>query len=177
MLPTAGRRIDLNHSVMRRTAYGAGLTASVVMEGAMPGLKHELPHAHYVKDMFGGIADWVSKYRQNFGRSDQLGQCTPDEVALIARELKLTPGELQELARKGPNAADLVLKMLVALHVDPSVLENTNPHVMQDLQRLCTTCGAKRQCEHALANGTAGEHFREFCPNAFTLDALLSGRI
>jgi hypothetical protein len=36
----------------------------------------------------------------------------------IARDLRLTQGELQELARKGPNAADLLLKMLVALHVD-----------------------------------------------------------
>jgi hypothetical protein len=30
----------------------------------------------------------------------------------------------------------------------------------------------KKRCEHELANGTAGEHFRDFCPNAFTLDAL-----
>jgi hypothetical protein len=92
----------------------------------------------------------------------------------IARDLRLTQGELQELARKAPNAADLLLKMLVALHV---ALENTDPHVMRDLRRLCTTCGAKKRCEHELADGTAGDHFREFCPNAFTLDALLEGSI
>jgi hypothetical protein len=91
----------------------------------------------------------------------------------IAREFRLTAGELKELARKSPNAAELLLKMLVALHVDPKALGNSDPHVMQDLQRLCTTCGAKKRCEHELADGTAGDRFREFCPNAFTLDALL----
>ncbi len=139
----------------------------------MPNLDDELPNAQYAKDIFNGVADWVGKYRQKFGRSNQLGQCTPDEVLCVARDLKLTPGELQDLARRGPNAADLLVKMLVALHVDPSALENTNPQVMWDLQRLCTTCGAKRRCEHTLANGTAGDHFREFCPNAYTLEALL----
>ena len=139
----------------------------------MPSPENELPRAQFVKEIFNGIADWVGKYRRNFGLDNQFGQCTPDEVIRIAKDLRVTPGELQELARKGPNAADLLLKMLVALHVDPKVLENTDPHVMRDLQRLCTTCGAKKRCEHELADGTAGDHFREFCPNAFTLDALL----
>ena len=139
----------------------------------MPGPENELRRTPLVEAVLNGIADWVGKYRHNFALDSQFGQCTPEEVMLVARDLRLTPGELQELARKGPNAADLLLKMLVALHVDPKVLENTDPHVMQDLQRLCTTCGAKKRCEHELADGTAGDHFREFCPNAFTLDALL----
>jgi hypothetical protein len=63
--------------------------------------------------------------------------------------------------------------MLIALRVDPHVLVNTNPAVMRDLQRLCVVCSQKGRCEHELAKGTASEHFREFCPNAFTLDALL----
>jgi hypothetical protein len=143
------------------------------MEGPMPSPENELRRTPLVEVVLSGIADWVGKYRHNFGLDSQFGLCTPDEVMRVARDLRLTPGELQELARKGPNAADLLLKMLVALHVDPKALENTDPYVMQDLQRLCTTCGAKKRCEHELADGTAGAHFREFCPNAFTLDALL----
>ncbi len=139
----------------------------------MPNLENELSHTPLVQAVFNGIADWVSKYRSNFGLENQFGLCAPDEVMRVARELGLSAGELQELARKGPNAAELVLKMLVALQVDPKALENTDPQVMQDLQRLCTTCGAKKRCEHELADGTAGDRFRDFCPNAFTLDALL----
>ncbi|MGB8504515.1 hypothetical protein [Mycobacterium sp.] len=139
----------------------------------MPSPENKLPRTSLIEIALEGIADWVSKYRRNFGLDNQLGLCAPDEVIRVARDLRLTPSELQELARKGPNAADLLLKMLVALHVDPKALENTDPHVMRDLQRLCTTCGAKKRCERELANRTAGDHFREFCPNAFTLDALL----
>jgi hypothetical protein len=43
---------------------------------------------------------------------------------------------------------------------------------MRDMQRLCMSCDAKRHCEHELAQGSAAGHYREFCPNAFTLDAL-----
>ena len=67
--------------------------------------------------------------------------------------------------------------MLIALRVDPHVLVNTNLAVMRDLQRLCVVCSQKGRCEHELAKGTASEHFREFCPNAFTLDALLNNKI
>lgn len=139
----------------------------------MPNLDNELPRA-LVQTVFNSIADWVGRYRQNFGLNNQFGQCTPDEVMRVAKDLKLTPTELKELASKGPNAADLLLKMLSALHVDRKALENSDPNVMQDLQRLCTTCGAKKRCERELADGTAVDHFQEFCPNAFTLDALLS---
>jgi len=43
---------------------------------------------------------------------------------------------------------------------------------------LCETCNAfailcshKGRCRHELARGTAAEHFREFYPIAYTLDA------
>ncbi len=90
----------------------------------------------------------------------------------VARDLGISSSELLEIERKGPGAADLLKKMLVALHVDPNVLAKTDQQIMRDLQRLCITCSEKKRCEHELASGTAGEHFRDFCPNAFTLDAL-----
>ncbi|HXZ22194.1 MAG TPA: DUF6455 family protein [Pseudolabrys sp.] len=140
----------------------------------MPNPQSEPSRTALIEVILGSIADWVNKYRQKFNIDSSLGVCSPDEVMHIAKDLRLSTAELQELARKGPDAADLLLKMLVALKVDPEALEKADPYVMQDLQRLCTTCGAKKRCEHELARGTAGEHFREFCPNAFTLDALLS---
>jgi hypothetical protein len=48
--------------------------------------------------------------------------------------------------------------------------------IMRDLQRLCITCAQKKRCGHELAAGTAGENFREFCPNAYTLEALFEGK-
>jgi hypothetical protein len=138
----------------------------------MPNLESQPPSTPMIKVALNGIANWVSKYRYNLGLHNQLGQCGPDEVMRVARDLGLTPNALSELARKGPDAADLLQKMLVALHVDPNVLANTDPQITRDLQRVCITCSEKNRCVHELANGTAGEHFQDFCPNAFTLDVL-----
>ena len=85
----------------------------------------------------------------------------------------VTPSQLQELVRKGPDSANLLKRMLVALHVDPKVIADIDPLVMRELQWLCITCNNKKRCERELANGTATEHFREFCPNAVSLDELL----
>ena len=120
------------------------------------------------------IADWVNKYRYSVGLAHELGQCEPDEVAQIARDLGVPANQMHELARKGPHSADLLGKMLVALHVDPDRLSRTDPLAMRDLQRLCTTCTDKSRCAQELASGTAAETFEHFCPNAFTLDALFT---
>ena len=124
---------------------------------------------NYVLD---AIANWVNKYRRLHDRQDELGQCSRDEVMRIANDLAVPATELRALAAKGPGSADLLEKMLIALRVDPTALAQSNPAVMRDLQRLCVACGQKGRCQHELTEGTAAEHFHEFCPNAFTLDAL-----
>ena len=122
------------------------------------------------------IAQWVSRYREAFATSNVLRNCSPEEVAAVARDLKIQPTELASLARKGPNAAALLRKMLLALEVNPHELQRGEPAVMRDLQRLCVTCGYKRQCERELAAGTAAGKFQAYCPNAFTLELLLSAK-
>jgi transcriptional regulator with XRE-family HTH domain len=142
------------------------------MESAMPNRDSEQPTYPVVEIVLNSIADWVSKYRDAVSASGVVGQCSPDEVKQIADDLGVSTGELRELMNKGPHAADLLQKLLVALKVDPKELARTEPLVMRDLQRLCTTCGAKKRCTQELAKGTAAAHFHEFCPNAYTLDAL-----
>ena len=124
---------------------------------------------NYVLD---AIANWVNKYRRLHDRQGALDQCSRDEVMRIAGDLAVPPTELRALAAKGPGSADLLEKMLIALGVDPAAIAQSNPAVMRDLQRLCVACGQKGRCQHELIEGTAAEHFHEFCPNAFTLDAL-----
>jgi hypothetical protein len=122
------------------------------------------------------IAQWIVKYRNARSVSEQLSNCTADEVAAMARDLKISPGELVSLTKKGPDAANLLQKLLIGLGVDPGGLAHDDPLVMRDLQRLCITCGYKRQCEFDLANDKLTENFREYCPNAYTLDALLKAK-
>jgi hypothetical protein len=142
------------------------------MESAMPDQVHE-PHYPTVEFVLDAVAGWINKYRQATGLHDEFGHCSPEDVRQIAKDLGVPASELRKLAAKAPGAADMIKKMLIALRVDPHVLVNTNLAVMRDLQRLCVVCSQKGRCEHELAKGTASEHFREFCPNAFTLDALL----
>ncbi len=118
------------------------------------------------------IAGWINKYRHFTGTRDEFGQCSPEDVSQIAKDLGLSTSELRNLAAKGPGAGDLVEKMLLALRVDPQAFASAQPAVMRDLKRLCMVCGQKSRCAHELKDGTAERHFHEFCPNAFTLDAL-----
>jgi len=147
------------------------------MPSRMPSRDSQQEHFPVVEMVLNSIADWVNRYRNAVGHingcDSGLTRCGPDEVRQIADDLGISPGELRELANKGPGSAELLQKMLVALKIDAKALDQAEPLVMRDLQRLCTTCGNKKRCVHELADGTAAAHFHEFCPNAFTLDALL----
>jgi hypothetical protein len=118
------------------------------------------------------IAGWVRKFRHASGLRAELARCDSEEVARTAHDLGMSARELVGLASKGPHAADQLLKLLSALGIDPKALAFDEPATMRDLQRLCITCGHKGRCEHELAVGTAAESYRDFCPNAFTLEAL-----
>lgn len=138
----------------------------------MPNANIQRPSYPTVDFVMNAISGWVNKYRSMYSLRDELGECSPQDVARIAADIGVPPGELRALAAKGPGAADLLEKMLLKLHVDPAQLANANPAIMRDLQRLCVVCGQKERCQHELKEGTAAEHYHEFCPNAFTLDAL-----
>ena len=135
--------------------------------------ENELPNYPLVGAAFKSIADWVTSYRNAIGFINEFGTCRPDEVMRMTKDIGLTPSQLQELVRKGPDSANLLKRMLVALHVDPKIIADMDPLVMREMKWLCITCNNKKRCEHELAKGTATEHFHEFCPNAVSIDELL----
>jgi hypothetical protein len=118
------------------------------------------------------IANWVRKYREAIGLRNELANCAPEQVAVIARDIGLSPAELSFVTAKGPHAADELPKLLRALGVDPQKLASEDPGTMRELQRICVTCGHKGQCQHELARGTAARHYHDYCPNAISLDVL-----
>ena len=139
----------------------------------MLALKVGEPRYPTVEFVLDAVAGWLKRYRSPHGTRDGLGQCDQADVAQIAKELGLLPSELRGLSAKGPDAANELSKMLCALSMDPAVLVANDPATMRDLQRTCMLCAEKGRCRHDLAAGTAAQHFHEFCPNAYTLDALL----
>ena len=135
--------------------------------------KDELRTYTSVESALEAIANWVTRYRNSAGFNNEFGMCGPDEVMRMAKDIGVTPNQLQELVRKGPDSANLLKSMLVALHVDPNIIADMDPLVMREMKWLCITCNNKKRCSHELAKGTATEHFHEFCPNAVSIDELL----
>src|SRR5262245_2867786 len=139
----------------------------------MSGLEAGKPSYPTVDYVLGAMAGWIKKHRSVHRAEDDLRQCSPEEIMKIAKDLSLPASELRGLTAKGPDAANDVLKMLRALSIDESTLAKGDPATMRDLQRTCMLCVRKGRCRHELASFTAARNFHEFCPNAYTLDALL----
>jgi hypothetical protein len=146
-----------------------------LMEATMPTTPNPQVESGLVGAAISAVADWVNRYRQVV-RPSGLGECDASEVARIASDLGVTADDLRGLAKAEPGSADLLGHMLTALGVDPKALARTDPLVMRDLERLCVTCADKKRCRRELDDATAAGHFHEFCPNAVTLDALLTER-
>ena len=45
---------------------------------------------------------------------------------------------------------------------------------MRDMQRLCSSCVSKKRCQLDLMLVPDDPHWRQYCPNAGTLDAMRS---
>jgi hypothetical protein len=143
------------------------------MEGIMVELKAAAARYPGVEFLVSAIAGWFKKYGVVHGARNELGQCGPEEVVKIAKDLGLPADDFRGLTSKTCDAANDVSKMLWALSIDQSTLAKRDPATMRDLQRTCILCTRKGRCRQELAKHTAVWNFHEFCPNAYTLDALL----
>jgi len=97
------------------------------------------------------------------------------EYARIATDLGVSLGELDQLVRSGPHAADELPKMMAALGLDTKAIARAQPLVIRDLQRVCALCEQKKQCDRDLAAGTAAQRHGEYCMNAPTFASLGTG--
>ncbi len=87
----------------------------------------------------------------------------------IAADLQISPGVLDELVRRGPHAVDELPKMLKSLGIDRTALTKAQPRLLRDMEQVCALCGQKRRCDRDIANGSVGDHYQEYCPNAHTI--------
>jgi uncharacterized protein YjiS (DUF1127 family) len=116
------------------------------------------------------IAWWrnLRAAREALGELDGCGS----EITRIARDVGVAPSELYNIAAKRPDAGDQLKLRLEALHLDPATVQRDEPLIMRDLERVCTTCGSKRRCVRDFIRHPDDAAWREYCPNALTLDAL-----
>jgi transcriptional regulator with XRE-family HTH domain len=114
------------------------------------------------------FGDWL-KHRRDL---NELRQLNTSEFERIATELRVSPGDLNELVRQGPHAADELPKLLKILGIDEEALARTRPMVLRDMERVCALCSSKGECDRDLAAGTSAEHYAGYCLNASTIETL-----
>jgi len=110
----------------------------------------------------------IRQCRQQFDGTDSY------ELTRIAKDVGLSPSELRQMAKLGPNAVKQLLDRMAALRLDPEVIAKTAPITMRDLQRLCSACARKKLCQRDLILDRDDPVWRQYCPNAGTLGALQS---
>src|SRR3954470_3953258 len=96
----------------------------------------------------------------------------PRETARIARDVGLPTATLHQLARHGPDEADLLTRRMDVLHLDADDLARRDGGLMQDMQRVCTLCGSKGLCAAELDWRPQDPRWQAYCPNSGTLTVL-----
>ncbi len=118
--------------------------------------------------------EWAHKCKVMRQSRHQFDETDSHELARIANDVGLSPSELRRMAKLGPNAAKQLLDRMTALRLDPEVIAKTEPITMRDMQRLCSACASKKQCQRDLILDRDDPVWRQYCPNAGTLGALQS---
>jgi hypothetical protein len=80
-------------------------------------------------------------------------------------DLQVSPADLEELVRRAPTSDELP-RLLEALGISARDLARVEPMVGANLERVCTLCKSKPECNRDLASGTSAEHYQEYCLNA-----------
>jgi hypothetical protein len=126
------------------------------------------------KSFIAAFRDWV-RHRQLISQCRQrLDACDSHEIARIAHDVGLSPYDLRQMAELGPEAAQQLLDRMAILHLDADLLAKSDPNTMRDMQRLCSSCVAKKRCQRDLMLTPDDPMWRHYCPNADTLDILQS---
>jgi hypothetical protein len=106
------------------------------------------------------------------GSESDFGCCSEAEIERIARDVCMSVSELRALAKKGPEAADLLLRRMAALDLDPKEVAWLEPAAFRDMQRVCTMCKSHRRCAWDFARRAPVSTWERYCPNTSTLEAL-----
>lgn len=121
-----------------------------------------------VQDLIDSFASWL-KHRREINEMRQLDRA---DFGRIASDLRIAPDDLEELVRHGRHAADELPKMLEQLGINAEGLGHAQPLLLRDMERVCSLCNHKGQCDRDLAEGTAAENYHGYCANAAALESL-----
>jgi transcriptional regulator with XRE-family HTH domain len=117
-------------------------------------------------DMFG---EWLKHQREK----REMREMNSVDFARIARDLSVSPAELDAVVRQGPHASEELPKLLKILGIDEATLSRVHPVLQRDMVRVCAACQKKARCNHDLNSGTLAQTYDAYCPNAPAIDELM----
>ncbi len=118
------------------------------------------------------VERFIARWRAWWQHHDELRNIDRTELDRVAAEFGMTAHELEELTAKGPHAADLLYERMHALGVARSDVERIAHGLMRDLEKSCACCNDKAQCRKDLAARPDDPAWKDYCPNAISLDSL-----
>jgi uncharacterized protein YjiS (DUF1127 family) len=119
--------------------------------------------------LMGSLRGKWKTYWEKRAAINELAKCDPSEIARLAEDLGVSSAELRFLAASDKRAAELLMRRLQALQVDPKSID---PAVMRDLQLRCAQCESKKRCARNLANKPSAASRSEYCPNEQTIEVV-----
>lgn len=122
--------------------------------------------------IFGAIGSWWRNWRQQRAAVSEIDGLGEPELAHVAGDIGVNVPQLRVLAGRWPDSAGLLTRRLEALRLDEASIAMSEPAVLRDLERVCGNCTAEGRCASDLDRDPDDRSWRDYCPNAVTLDAL-----
>lgn len=119
-----------------------------------------------------GLRGMLQRLQHWWHEREKLGALAPGELSPLAGEFGLSPRDLQDLVAQGPGGAELLKRRLHALGVSRVDIERVASGLARDLERTCGRCGEKSTCEYDLTQDPDGIAWRQYCPNAISLESV-----
>jgi transcriptional regulator with XRE-family HTH domain len=133
-------------------------------------MKQEMKSHPIIDGLIEVFGNWLIHRRE----MRELRQLDSGEFDSIARDLRMSPADLDTFVRQGPHAADELPRLLEVLGIDEAALVRSEPAVLRDMERVCVLCERKVQCRNDLEIGVSARNYEDYCLNAPTMNALRS---
>jgi hypothetical protein len=120
----------------------------------------------------GTVDHLLARWREWWRRGDELSQFDRAELERIAGDLGMTAHDLEDLTARGPRAADLLYERMQAIGIGRVDVERIAFGLMRDLEKTCARCEQKKVCENDLTERPSDPAWKEYCPNAVSLESV-----
>jgi hypothetical protein len=127
---------------------------------------------HQEKPSQSPVRNFLDWCRAQLKSESEFGCRCDAEIERMARDIRMSPSEFRAAASRGPKSANLLMRRMAALDLDPNEVGRIEPAAFRDLQRVCTLCKSRRRCARDFARNAPTSAWDRYCQNSDTLAAL-----